>query len=66
VKRGNGKIIIEGDASSDPHELERKLRRLAESVAAWRVEVPHLPDEDLREMWSETGVNATDRMPSVC
>ncbi len=69
-----GNIVIEGGSSSDPTALERKVRRLAESVdarvarsesneRAWQVSVPGLPDEDLREMWNEIDVDATDRMP---
>ncbi len=69
-----GKIINEGDGSSDPNELERKVKQLEERVGAqatraesneraWQVSVPGLPDEDLREMWNEIDVDATDRMP---
>ena len=69
-----GKIMIEADSSSDAGELEQKVMRLAESVGAqaarvegregaWQMEVAGLPDEDLREMWNEIDVDATDRMP---
>ncbi|HVF85995.1 MAG TPA: hypothetical protein VM866_00325 [Pyrinomonadaceae bacterium] len=68
-----GKIIIGADGSSGADEFERKVRQLAESVGAqatraegrdgaWQVEAPGLPDEDLREMWNEIDVDATDDM----